>query len=443
AVGDVDMDGVGEIVVAHGPGGDSWVKVFDYGNPPAMLTTFKAFGAANANGEVRVAAGNTTAVMGEIITGQGHGGKSWVKVWDYATPPTLYSSFKAFGASNPSGGVDVGLGNFDNDLSGRQLIAVGQGGPGTTAAAAAKSWVKIFNELGTFITNFKAFGASNANGRVTVDAGQGDGTDVNEEIIVGQGVGGQSWVKVFDYGTPPTFAHSFKAFGASNAQGQVDVAGKSFSNANWLENFNDGVANNFYDDDSGNWGVSGSEYVMIQADAINFTWTGAYYNRVYTDFSYTIDVKRVSGLTTEANSILFRGVDTGNTYMFNIDCNGNYILGVRSGGMDYKALAGWLYTPYLNTGLDTWNTIQVICIGPTIAVYANGNLLTTVTDSTFTSGKVGVGAYASTNGNEVHFDNLKFRRASLGPAAPPPSSPTKVTKETVKKQAKSLLGESK
>ncbi len=437
AVGDVDMDGVAEIVVAQGPGGKSWVKVFDYGNPPTLLTSFKAFGASNANGEVRVAAGNTTALLGEIITGHGHGGSSWVKVWDYSTPPSLYKSFKAYGAKNPSGGVDVGLGNFDNALNGRQLIAVGQGGPGTTAAAAAKSFVKIFTELGTLKTSFKAFGVSNPSGRVTVDGGQGDNTDVNEEIIVGQGVGGQSWVKVFDYGTPPTLAHAFKAFGAANAQGQVDVAGKSFSNANWSENFNDGVANNFYDDDSGNWSVSGNEFIMIQGDATNFPWSGAYYNRVYTDFSYAIDVKRVSGPTTKSQALLFRGVDTGNTYMFNIaddTVDAYYSLWVRSGGLDYKMLVGWTTTPHVSMGLNVWNTLQVVCIGPTIALYANGNLLTTVNDNTYTSGKVGVGSYADADGYEVHFDNLKFRKATLGPAAPPPaSSPSKETKETVKK----------
>jgi len=178
--------------------------------------------------------------------------------------------------------------------------------------------------------------------------------------------------------------------------------------------------------------VSGNEYVMIQTDPANYEVSSSYYNRIYTDFSYKLKVKRVSGSTTEVIGCLFRGVDTKNTYAFAITTSGSYFLLLVYGDQDTE-LVPLTSSPYINTGLNTWNTLQVICMGPNIALYANGHLLTTVVDSTFTSGKVGVAAVASGNGHEVHFDDITFRKGSLGPAAPPPSTLTNEAEKQLKR----------
>ena len=223
AVGDVDGDGVGEIIVGQGPGGNSCVRIFEYGNDDPVAT-WKAFGGGNVSGEVRVAAGRTrgAAGSGQIITGQAHDGGSYVRVWDYGTPPTLYNTFKAFGGGNTSGGVDVGVGNFDGDPSGRNLIVVGQGGPGETTAGPAGSYIRVFTEDGTRLKTIRAFGGGNTNGRVTVSGGQADG-DTADEIIVGQAVGGNSCWRAFNY--DGSLIRGRKAFGGGNTKGQIDVAG--------------------------------------------------------------------------------------------------------------------------------------------------------------------------------------------------------------------------
>ena len=224
AVGDVDADDVGEIVVGQGPGGDSYVRIFEYGNA-TPVTTWKAFGGGNVSGEVRVAAGRTAGSywpVGQIITGQGHGGESYVRVWDFGTPPTLYNTFRAFGGRNTSGGVDVGVGCFDEYLWDRDLIVVGQGGPGETTAAPSGSYVRVFNEDGWLLKTFKAFGGGNVNGRVTVSGGQADG-DEADEIMVGQAAGGNSCWRAFDL--DGSLIRTVKAFGGGNTKGQVDVAG--------------------------------------------------------------------------------------------------------------------------------------------------------------------------------------------------------------------------
>ena len=225
AVGDVDDD-VGEIVVGQGPGGDSYVRIFEYGNS-TPVTTWKAFGGGNVSGEVRVAAGRTAGSywpVGQIITGQAHGGESYVRVWDFGTPPTLYNTFRAFGGRNTSGGVDVGVGFFNEYLEGIDLIVVGQGGPGDTTAVPSGSIIRIFNEDGMLLSTFRAFGGGNVNGRVTVSGGQAD-DDVADEIIVGQAIGGDSYWRAFNL--DGSLIRTVKAFGGGNTSGQVDVAGAS------------------------------------------------------------------------------------------------------------------------------------------------------------------------------------------------------------------------
>ena len=228
AVGDVDRDGVCEIAVGQGPGGQSYVRVFEYKNR-TPVTTWRAFGPGNTSGEVRVAAGLTAAEtwpVGQIITGQGHGGESYVRVWDYGTPPILINTFKAFGPGNTSGGVDVGVGCFGvgSDPSGSELIVVGQGGPGQTTAGPAGSYIRLFPETGALYKTIKAFGGGNTKGRVTVSGGQAD-ADTGYEIIVGQAIGGNSCWRAFSL--DGSLVRTVKAFGGGNTNGQVDVAGVS------------------------------------------------------------------------------------------------------------------------------------------------------------------------------------------------------------------------
>jgi hypothetical protein len=233
AVGDVDKDGVGEIIVGNGPNANapfSRVRVFKlnpYGTMFNLVTRWQAFDQDNPSGEVRVAAGHTVpgSSVGQIITAHGHGGNSIVKVWDFGNPPTLHSTFKAFGRDNPSGGVDVAVGNFDGAPNGRELILVGQGGPGETDAAPADSSIRIFDEMGTMLKTYRVFGAENTQGRITVSAGQAD-SDFAHEIIVGQAMGGNSHWRVLNY-EDGSFIITVQAFSLpeQNPLGQVDVAG--------------------------------------------------------------------------------------------------------------------------------------------------------------------------------------------------------------------------
>ena len=215
ARGDMDNDGEDEIICGHGYGGSSWVRGYEING--TMIFNFKAFGDGNVNGEVHVGAGDVDDDgVDEIICGHGRGGNSWVKVFDYVdpqTPPTLANDFKAFGAANGQGEVHVASGDVDNNGVDDIICGHGRGG---------SSWVKVFKLDETLLKSFKAFGDANTQGDVNVGAGNFDSTG-DDEIICGHGFGGNSWVKVFKL--DETLLKSMKVFGDDNTNGEVHVAG--------------------------------------------------------------------------------------------------------------------------------------------------------------------------------------------------------------------------
>ncbi|MDH5715697.1 MAG: hypothetical protein OEZ30_09050, partial [Candidatus Aminicenantes bacterium] len=209
------VSGGGAFITAHGLGGKSWIKEF------SLLVSdrgsFKAFGAVNSQGEVHLALGDIDAdSLDEIAAGQGEGAKSWVKFFE--VDGSLISTFKAFGASNTNGELHLALGNFDADASEEIVVAQGEGG---------QSWVKTFETDGTPITAFKAFGAANAQGEVHLAAGDLENADGIDEIVAGMGEGGSSRVKIFNY--DGTVIRSFQAFEvADNPGGEVRLAVGNF-----------------------------------------------------------------------------------------------------------------------------------------------------------------------------------------------------------------------
>ena len=213
ARGDVDNDGEDEIICGHGYGGSSWVRGYEMNGD--MIFNFKAFGDENVNGEVHVGAGDVDADgVDEIICGHGRGGSSWVKVFYYYEDSIfLANSFKAFGAANGQGEVHVAGGDVNDDGVDEIICGHGRGG---------SSWVKVFDLDGECIKSMKVFGDANTQGDVNVGAGNFDSTG-DDEIICGHGFGGNSWVKVFKL--DETLLKDMKVFGAANTNGEVHVAG--------------------------------------------------------------------------------------------------------------------------------------------------------------------------------------------------------------------------
>jgi len=210
--GDVDGDGVDELICGHGRGGGSWVSVYELNG--TRVFNRRVFGDGNTQGEVHVAGGDVNGDgVYEIICGQGRGGASWVNV--YWLDGTRIFSRKVFWDGNTQGEVNVGAGDVDGDGDDDIICGHGYGGC---------SWVSVCNLHGIKIFDKKVFQGDNTNGEVHV-AGGNIGLDRTDEILCGHGFGGSSWVKVYEL--DGTLLYDKKVFGGGNSNGEVHVGSEN------------------------------------------------------------------------------------------------------------------------------------------------------------------------------------------------------------------------
>lgn|GEM_PF-1167659 len=192
AAGDVNGDGVLDIITGAGVGGFPHVKVFSGTDFSEIVSVF-AFDLAFEGG-ISVASGDVDGLPGdEIVVGAGSGGGPHVRTfkWVNGTLEQLggpLGSFFAY-ADEFAGGVNVAVGNFDG-MPGDEII--------TGAGMFGGPHVKVFS-AGGLVASFFAFPDDGRLG-VTVAAGDVDG-DGKAEILTGSGVGGGPIPRLFEGGT--------------------------------------------------------------------------------------------------------------------------------------------------------------------------------------------------------------------------------------------------
>jgi len=155
AGGDVNGDGVFDIITAPGAGkGSPLVKVFD-GKTDSLLSSFLAY-SPSFQGGVFVAAGDLNGDgRAEIITGAGRGGAPQVKIFDGATHQAV-DSFVAYGA-NFRGGVRVAVGDVNGDGRADIITGAGSGQPQPLRAFDAESLAAIDNFFAMDPKSLKGF----------------------------------------------------------------------------------------------------------------------------------------------------------------------------------------------------------------------------------------------------------------------------------------------
>ena len=218
ARGDLDGDGIPEIVVASGPGAAPTVVVFD-GKTGVERARFSAFEPAFLGG-VSVAVGDLDGDgKAEIVLGAGPGGGPRVRVVgiDGATRADFFA-----GGESDRGGVAVAAGDFDGDGI-AEVVAVS---PGADRRPAA--WVySLVAGAPTILTTFGIGDAppdATSGAGPSVAAGDLDG-DGRAELVVGAAPGTLPEVRVFGV-TPQggTELRRFTAYADPVYRGGVGVA---------------------------------------------------------------------------------------------------------------------------------------------------------------------------------------------------------------------------
>jgi hypothetical protein len=109
----------------------------------------------------------------------------------------------------------------------------------------------------------------------------------------------------------------------------------------------------------------------------------------FTDFAYQVSMTITKG---DCGGLIFRAVDNQNYYIYAVCQGGQYdaALYVKNAVAGSTKLAN---SSAIHSGLNQSNTLAVVVQGNTYNLYANGQNISTFTDSTFTHGSIGVVAF--------------------------------------------------
>ncbi len=184
-------------------------------------------------------------------------------------------------------------------------------------------------------------------------------------------------------------------------------AGRNFNiiTAGFNSQFNGSIAP--WQVHSGVWSNASSLYFYTAG--LDGTGSSASYPASFTALDYRARVWRYGSGSTNPTRLIIRGIPLplGSTnmwaqgYMFQITRGGQYSV--------YKnlttALQGWTNSAAIVQG-SAWNEMRVRAIGSSLFFYINNVLVWSGSDSSFTSGRVGVGMYrgAGTTGNGLYVD---------------------------------------
>jgi len=127
----------------------------------------------------------------------------------------------------------------------------------------------------------------------------------------------------------------------------------------------------------------------------------------FQDARIQVEALKAGGPDDNNFGLICRKLDNTNYYFFMVSSDGYYGIGKSSEqGKRLIDLEAMQPSELIRQG-DALNHLQADCVGDTLTLYVNGQLLARVQDGEFASGDVGLiaGAYG-TPGTDIHFDNF-------------------------------------
>ena len=127
----------------------------------------------------------------------------------------------------------------------------------------------------------------------------------------------------------------------------------------------------------------------------------------FTDVSVEVDATKTSGPDNNGFGVICRFQDNDNFYYFMVSSDGYQVIGKYQGGQNQYLSAEKMQPTDAVTAGSATNHVRGDCQGSTLTLYANGQQLSSITDTSFTSGDVGliVGTFDEPNVG-VSFDNF-------------------------------------
>ena len=133
--------------------------------------------------------------------------------------------------------------------------------------------------------------------------------------------------------------------------------------------------------------------------------------KVFSDTRIETNAELVDGAIDTEYGIICRYKDVRNFYVGLISADGYYaIIKNKNGKFELVGMDYMQDSPKINQGIST-NKLQFDCIGDTLTLYANGEILAEVKDSEFANGDVGlIASTYDTPGSKIFFDNFTVYR---------------------------------